>query len=172
MCMQLFPKGDSRPETYVGALASHIMGWYPLLFDPQGAFLHLWNVSLAPRMGNIWCPDPLLKQGLAPLCCCHDCQGDTGDKAWLFTLFVMLLPFQRANGSPSISCLRKCKLEANFKCLAWSPCKQGTSCKYLAWGPSTSCLTMMVNWCKSLFSATFKNLLKTFVSKNPLNFIK
>ena len=65
MCMQLFSKLDSSPETYVGALASHIMGWCPLLFDPQGAFLHLWNVSLAPRMGNIWCPDPLLKQGFS-----------------------------------------------------------------------------------------------------------
>ena len=60
-----FSKLDSSPETYVGALASHIMGWCPLLFDPQGAFLHLWNVSLAPRMWNIWCPDPLLKQGFS-----------------------------------------------------------------------------------------------------------
>ena len=95
MCMQLFPKGDSRPETYVGALASHIMGWYPLLFDPQGAFLHLWNVSLAPRMGNIWLPDSLLKQGLALLCCYHDrcLKVSTGHKAWLLTLYLLLLPF-------------------------------------------------------------------------------
>ena len=62
----------------------------------------------------------------------------------------MLLPFQRATGSPSIACLRKCKLEAKFKCPAWSPsffhpkkCKQETSCKCLAWSPSASCLTMM-----------------------------
>ena len=32
----------------------------------------MWNVSLAPRRGNMWSLDPLLKQGLTPLCFCHD----------------------------------------------------------------------------------------------------
>ena len=73
MRAQLFSKMDSSPEAYEGALASHIMRWCSLLFDPQGAFLHMCSVSLAPRMRNIWPLDPLLQQGLAPLCSCHDC---------------------------------------------------------------------------------------------------
>ena len=90
---------DSRPEAYGVALASHIMGWCPLLFDPQGAFLHMCNVSPAPRMGNVWPLDPLLKQGFVPLCSCHDCylRAFSRDKAWLFTLFLWVLTSQRAN---------------------------------------------------------------------------
>ena len=98
MRAQLFSKMDSSPEAYGAALASHIMGWCPLLFDPQGAFLCMCSVFLAPRMGNMWPLDPFLKQGLAPLCSCHDCylKVSTGDKAWLFTLFLLWLPFRRA----------------------------------------------------------------------------
>ena len=38
-------------------------------------------------------------QSLVPLCSCHDCylKMPSGDKAWVFTLFLLLLPFQRAN---------------------------------------------------------------------------
>ena len=41
----------------------------------------------------------LLKQGFATLCPCHDyyCKVLTRDKHWLFTLFLLLLPFRRAN---------------------------------------------------------------------------
>ena len=35
------------------ALASPILGWYPLIFDPQRIFLCMCSVSLAPRMGNM-----------------------------------------------------------------------------------------------------------------------
>ena len=50
---QLFSKMDSSPEAYGTALASHIMRRCPLLFEPQGAFPCMCNVSIAPRMGNI-----------------------------------------------------------------------------------------------------------------------
>ena len=53
MHAQLFSKMDYSPEAYGTALASHIMGCCPLLFDPQRAFLGMRNVSLAPRMGNV-----------------------------------------------------------------------------------------------------------------------
>ena len=79
------------------------------------------------------------------------------DKHWLFILFLLLLPFQRANRmltvnfstgarlllvsgnaksckypdqSPTFSCPMKCKQEAN--------------CKYLTWSPSISCLKIML----------------------------
>ena len=60
-------------------LASHTVGWCPLLFDPQGAFLYMWDVSLARRMGNIWPPDLLMGfsstlslpvSGYLPSSCC------------------------------------------------------------------------------------------------------
>ena len=66
-----------------------ILGWPPL-FDPQGIFLQMCNVALAPRMGNIWSYDLLFKQGLALLCPCHIYYLKTfmGDKVHLFTLFL------------------------------------------------------------------------------------
>ena len=43
--------------------------------------------------------NPLLKQCFAPLCPCHDyyLKVFTGDKDRLFTLYLLLLPFRRAN---------------------------------------------------------------------------
>ena len=72
------------------------------------------SVSFAPKMGNIGPLDLSLKQGLAPLCSCHDCylKVSSGDKAWLLTLFLLLFLFRS---------FRKCKQEASCKCLAWSP---------------------------------------------------
>ena len=88
LCAQLFSKMDSGPEAYGGPW--HHLFW--VIFDPQGASLHRCNVSLAPRMGNLRPLDLLLKQGLAPLCSCHDCylKVSTGDKVQLFTLFLLL----------------------------------------------------------------------------------
>ena len=57
------------------------------------------SVSLTQECSrSIWHLDPLLKQGLGPLYSRHDCYLtlSTGDKAWLFTLFLLLLPFVRA----------------------------------------------------------------------------
>ena len=51
--VQLFSKVDFSPEAYGTALASPVMGRFLFLFDPQGAFLLMCNVSLAPRMGNV-----------------------------------------------------------------------------------------------------------------------
>ena len=62
---------------------------------------------LSQRSGEQRSLNPFPKQGFAPLCPCHDCCLDychdcylkvfTRDKHWLFTLFVLLLPFRRAN---------------------------------------------------------------------------
>ena len=98
MGVPLFPRWIPAQIPMGGPLASHIMGWCPLLFDAQGAFLCMCSVP-SPRMGNIWPLDPLLKQGLAPLCSCHDCylKVSSEDKAWLFTLFLLLLLFRSVN---------------------------------------------------------------------------
>ena len=94
----VFSKIDSSPEAY-GILASPIMGWCPFLLDPQGAFLRMYHVSVAPRMGNMWPLDPWLKQDLAPFCSCHDyyLKVSTGSKALLFILFQSL-PFPVQTG--------------------------------------------------------------------------
>ena len=78
MPMKLFPKiyFSQRPVRGGGGggcLASHIMGWCPLHFYLQGAFLDMCSVSLAPRIENIWPLDLVLKLGLAPFCPCHSC---------------------------------------------------------------------------------------------------
>ena len=58
----------------MGGLGSPILEWYSsLLFYPKGAFSRMGNVSLVPRMRNMWLLDLLLKKGLAPLCFCHKC---------------------------------------------------------------------------------------------------
>ena len=77
------------------------MVWnYPLTFDTQGA-------PLSHKGGDWRALNPLLKQGFPSFCSCHDyyldyCRDDylkvfTRGKDWLFTLFLLLLPFWRAN---------------------------------------------------------------------------
>ena len=66
------------------------MAWhYP---DPQGAVAPL---SQGGEWGSL---NPLLKQGFAPLCPYHGITSRSlQDKHWLFILFLLLLPFRRAN---------------------------------------------------------------------------
>jgi len=58
---------------------------------------------MSPKWGGVgegWRSfNPLLKQGFALLCSCHDyyLKDFTRDKHWQFSLFLLLLPFQRAN---------------------------------------------------------------------------
>ena len=98
--------------------ARFIMAWYyPLNFDPQGAFLHKYNVSLLPKEEGAQNALVLDSVRVLPLCPCHDYYLDfchdchrvynvfTRDKAWLFTLFLLLLPFRRANRSPIVNAL-------------------------------------------------------------------
>ena len=72
---------------------------YTLTFDPQGAFCVCIVSPLSQTRGEWRSLNPLLKQSFAPLCTCHDnyLKVFTRDKHWLFTLFLFLLPFQRAN---------------------------------------------------------------------------
>ena len=77
------------------------MVWhFHLTFDPQGAFLRMCSVSLVPKggggRGDL---NPLFKQDFVPLCPCHDYYFKVfiRDKHWLFIIFLLLLPFQRAN---------------------------------------------------------------------------
>ena len=70
-----------------------ITAWhYPLNFDLQGAFLRIVSSLSQKERGSLNC---LLKQGP-----CHDyyLKVFTRDKHWLFTLFLLLLLFWRANG--------------------------------------------------------------------------
>ena len=89
------------------------MAWnFPLTFDPKELFCLGVVSPLSQRRVGGWggCADSLIlysKQGFAPLCPCHgyylDCCHDyylkvfTRDKDWLFTLFLLLLPFWRAS---------------------------------------------------------------------------
>ena len=93
----IFSKIDSSPEAY-GILASPIMGWCPLLFDPQGAFLRMCSVSLAPKDEN-YVTSWSFPQGLAPLYHYHGyyLKVPTGDKVLLFTLFLLLFSSPRAD---------------------------------------------------------------------------
>ena len=92
MCVQLFPEMDASPEAYGTALASHIMGWCPLLFDPQGAFpvpvqclpcpkegkyVTTWSstqmgfsLSVSAKTVIVKCPQET-KPGYSPCSCCY-----------------------------------------------------------------------------------------------------
>ena len=101
MCAQpeTFSKVDSSPEPFWAALTLHSMGWCPPPLDPPGDFLCVCRVSLAPRMRNAWPLDLLYKQGVTPLCFCHNCylKVSARDQAWLFTLFLWIFLFRSAN---------------------------------------------------------------------------
>ena len=90
-------------------------GNYPLTFDTQRAFLPRGRVSLVPQRGDWRSLNPFLNQGFPYFCSCRGYYLDycrdyyldycrdyylkvfTGGKDWLFTLFLLLLPFWRAN---------------------------------------------------------------------------
>jgi len=59
----------------------------------------MYSVSLVRKERGGISLNPLLRQGFASLCPCHDyfLEVFTRDRDWLFTLFLLLLPFQRAN---------------------------------------------------------------------------
>ena len=81
----------------VRAWTSPTVRWHPLLFAPQGDFLHMCGV---PKIENMWPLDLLHTQGLAPFCPCHDCYSNTSTagKVQLFTLFLAF-PSPSANRS-------------------------------------------------------------------------
>ena len=97
------------------------MAWHcPQTFNPQKAFLCMFSVSFVPKEGEQQSLNPFLTQGFAPLCpCldyyldyCHDCYFKvfTRDKPWLFTPFLLLFSFQRANRRPIVYALTRVQL--------------------------------------------------------------
>ena len=89
-----------------------IMAWcYPLPFGPQRTFLHICCVSLVPKEWGGRSLNPLLKQGFAPLCPCHDyyLQVLTREKHWL------IYPVY------AVTCVSEGKQKSDWKCLNWSP---------------------------------------------------
>ena len=95
---------------------THMVWHYPLTFDLQGILLCMCSVSLVPGKGEWRFLNLSLKHGFAPLCLCHDyyyldyCHDYylkvfTRDKDWVLTLFLLLLPFQRANRKLIINAL-------------------------------------------------------------------
>ena len=71
---------------------------YALTSGPQEAFLCMCSVSIQ-KSGEQKFLNPLLQQGFAPHCPCHDYYLEVfmRGKDWLLTLFLLLLPFWRAN---------------------------------------------------------------------------
>ena len=94
---------------------THMVWHYPLTFDLQGILLCMCSVSLVPGKGEWRFLNLSLKHGFAPPCLCHDYYLDychdyylkvfTRDKHWLFNLFLLLLPFQRANRRLTVNAL-------------------------------------------------------------------
>ena len=137
------------------------MAWsYPLTFDPQGAFLCMCSVSLNPKRGRRRSLNPLLNQGFASLCPCHDCYLDychdyhlkvfTRNKHWLFTLFLLFLSFQRSNRRLIVNALTGAHLslvsehansvQPEAHVFVPHEPQTGGSCKCLTWNSSISCL--------------------------------
>ena len=91
-----------------------------LTFDLQGA--------LSPKGGKGRFLNPLLRQGFAPHCPCHDyyLRMFTRQKGRLFTRFLLLLPFQRANRRLIVNALTGAHLTLvsgnsnSFKYPGWS----------------------------------------------------
>ena len=61
--------------------------------------LHFTSLHFPPKRREQRSFNPALNQGFAPLCPCHDyhLKVFTRDKAWQFTLFLLLPAFRRAN---------------------------------------------------------------------------
>ena len=86
------------------ALWSGIIPW---LLTPKEPFCTGVMSPLSHREGDWRSLNPLLKQGFPSFCSCHDYYLDyccdyylkvfTRGKDWLFILFLLLLPFWRAN---------------------------------------------------------------------------
>ena len=110
-CLVFFSTPDPlvRPGVHTHTLAkmnlegkasgrSKTAAWhYPRTFAPQGGFLCTCSVFLVPKEWRKKTPSPLRKQCFAPLCHDYYLKVFTRDKHWLFTLFLLPLPFQRAN---------------------------------------------------------------------------
>ena len=136
MRVQLFSKVDSSPEGFGGP-------WHRLFWGGASSFL-------TPKEPCCACAVSPLPQGweicdllmlysnkvLAPLCSCHDCylQVSSGDKAWRLVVNIepgaYLSPVSGNANSRLVVSVRpkahlfldkKCKQEASYKYLAWSP---------------------------------------------------
>ena len=98
VCANVFFQKGFQLRGLSEALASLILGWCPLHFDPQGVFLHMYSGSLAPTMENMWPLILLLKQGLVPLCSVITiilkCPEEVETS---FALFLLLFPSWSTN---------------------------------------------------------------------------
>ena len=126
-----FSQDDSRTEAH-GFLASPIMGWRFLLFDPQGVFL-----SMCSQGGCLDCKEDMWSlyllpgQNSAPLCpsitailkCPPEAKPSSLPCSWCYPIWKCKedAGYRNLTCSPPISCLKKYKQEASCKCLTWSP---------------------------------------------------
>ena len=107
ICLRTFPLGAHTPLSHDGPWREGIWekqesSWpevVPWHLTPKETFCSCVVFPL-PQWGGEWRSlDPLLKQGFAPLWSGHDSylKASTRDKTWLFTMWLSLVPFQRAN---------------------------------------------------------------------------
>ena len=75
---------DLKTKESGGSKTQYGLALSPDFWPPRSLSGHV-QCLLCPKEGNMWPLDLFLKQGLAPLCSCHDCyvKASTGDKAWL-----------------------------------------------------------------------------------------
>ena len=95
----------------------------------QRVFLHVY-VSLILKGGKWRSLNPLLRQYPSLSCRGYLLEMFTGDKDWLFTLFLLFLPFNRANRMLTVNSSTEAPLSlvsgranrmvADCKCPAWS----------------------------------------------------
>ena len=76
----------------VGGRWQDLWYWRPLPLDPWEVFPCMCSVSPAPWRRHMW-THLSLKQDLTPFCPCHDYypKVSTGDRVWLFALFLFIL---------------------------------------------------------------------------------
>ena len=121
-----------------------IMVWHhPLTFDPQGAFLCMCSVSFRGewRTLNFTQSLPLFVLAMTYL------KVFIRDKHWLFTLFLLLLPFWRANRRLIVNALTG----AHLSLVSGNAGRRLAGCKCLTWSPSISCIStsaMVVTYCQ------------------------
>ena len=137
-CTCLHSEDGSWSEDFCEEQDSLWSGFTPWLLTPKEPFCTCVASPLSPKWGECRSLNPLPKQGFASVRPCFECYLDhcleyylkvfIRDKDWLFTLSLLLLPFQRQNRRLIVNALTTAHLSLvlsnanSFKYPAWSLC--------------------------------------------------